>query len=151
MGGWWPSLVGSMLDPALAYISLLLLSRLFSPLQQINSLITRSHNKQPFFSEILSAGNTKLAAFFIPKCSSSATTPVERVDMWVKCGLPLKAAEEAFRVKNVALLEDLRDKVASDSGGSVGGTSGGSTAAGEGLRSVRDEVDRFIARLRPNR
>ena len=128
-----------------------LLSPLLSRQEQTKSLTTHSRNAQPFFSEILSAGNTKLAAFFIPKCSSSATTPAERVDMYVKCGLPLKAAEEAFRVKNVALLEDLRDRVASDGDGGVDGTSRGSTAASEGLRSARDEVDRFIARLRPNR
>jgi hypothetical protein len=63
---------------------------------------------EPFFNEVLGAGNTKLAAAFVPKCV--ALTPKERVDMWLKCGLVVKAAEEAFRAKDVGTLEELRPR-----------------------------------------
>jgi hypothetical protein len=63
---------------------------------------------EPFFNEILAAGNTRVASVFIPKCTS--LTVAERVDMWVKCGLFVKAGEEAFKAKDRGLLEDLRSK-----------------------------------------
>jgi hypothetical protein len=34
----------------------------------------------------------------------------ERIEMWVKCGLVVKAGEEALKAKNRAALEELRDK-----------------------------------------
>lgn len=63
---------------------------------------------EPFFSEVLAAGNTRVASVFIPKCTN--LTVADRVDMWVKCGLFVKAGEEAFKAKDRALLEDLRGK-----------------------------------------
>lgn len=63
---------------------------------------------EPYFNEILAAGNTRVASVFISKCSNLSTT--ERVDMWVKCGLLVKAGEEAFKAKDRTLLVDLRDK-----------------------------------------
>ncbi|KAH8702771.1 Vps16, N-terminal region-domain-containing protein [Phaeosphaeriaceae sp. PMI808] len=63
---------------------------------------------EPFFNEVLAAGNTRVASIFINKCSNLAVA--ERVDMWVKCGLLVKAGEEAFKFKEHALLEDLRSK-----------------------------------------
>jgi hypothetical protein len=57
---------------------------------------------------VLAAGNTRVASVFIPKCTN--LTVAERVDMWVKCGLFVKAGEEAFKAKDRALLEDLRSK-----------------------------------------
>ena len=63
---------------------------------------------EPFFNEILGAGNTKLAAAFVPKCV--ALSAKERVEMWLKCGLVVKAAEEAFKAKDVPMLEDLRPR-----------------------------------------
>jgi hypothetical protein len=63
---------------------------------------------EPFFNEVLAAGNTRVASVFIPKCTN--LTVAERVDMWVKCGLFVKAGEEAFKAKDRALLEDLRSK-----------------------------------------
>jgi hypothetical protein len=37
-------------------------------------------------------------------------TVAERVDMWVRCGLLVKAGDEAFKAKDRGLLEDLRTK-----------------------------------------
>lgn len=63
---------------------------------------------KPFVSEILSAGNSKLASVFIPKCIGLGVE--ERVELWTKCGLIVKAGEEALKAKNLPLLEDLRQK-----------------------------------------
>jgi hypothetical protein len=79
---------------------------------------------EPFFNEVLAAGNPRVASVFIPKCS---TLPVaDRVDMWVKCGLLVKAGEEAYKAKDRALLEELRNKA------------GGSAAV---------EIERYIGML----
>lgn len=64
--------------------------------------------RQPFFNEIIGAGNTKLASVFIPKCV--AVTYQERMEMWVKCGLVGKAGEEAVKAKDRAALEGLREQ-----------------------------------------
>lgn len=66
---------------------------------------------EPFFNEVLAAGNTRVASVFIPRCTN--LTVAERADMWVKCGLFVKAGEEAFKAKDRALLEDLRAKAGS--------------------------------------
>jgi hypothetical protein len=63
---------------------------------------------EPFFNEVLGAGNTRVASVFIPKCTT-LTVP-ERVDMWIKCGLMVKAGEEAFKAKDRELLQEIRDK-----------------------------------------
>ncbi|KAF1357424.1 vacuolar protein sorting-associated protein 16 [Lizonia empirigonia] len=63
---------------------------------------------EPFFNEVLAAGNARVASLFIPKCTGLAVA--ERVDMWVKCGLLVKAGEEAHRAKDRELLLGLRDK-----------------------------------------
>ncbi|KAI9667430.1 MAG: hypothetical protein M1821_000245 [Bathelium mastoideum] len=63
---------------------------------------------EPFFNDILSAGNTRSAATFIPKCTSLPAT--ERIEMWLKCGQIVKAAEEASRAKDMSSLEMLRGK-----------------------------------------
>lgn len=62
----------------------------------------------PFFNECCAAGNTKLASGFISKCAG--LRPMERVEMWIKCGMVLKAGEEALRVKDVRALELLASK-----------------------------------------
>jgi len=63
---------------------------------------------EPFFSLILSAGNPKLAALFIPKAASSlpATTVIS---MYEKCGMRVKAAEEAVKAKDVEALDRIRN------------------------------------------
>ncbi|KAI9763294.1 MAG: hypothetical protein M1840_000776 [Geoglossum simile] len=81
---------------------------------------------EPFFNEVLSAGNTKGASIFIPKCTHLPVT--DRIEMWVKCGLLVKAGEEAFRARDVNSLEVLKSK-----------------ATG----SAVNEIERMIAQLRP--
>ncbi|EEQ89941.1 hypothetical protein RJZ56_004756 [Blastomyces dermatitidis] len=83
---------------------------------------------EPFYDEILSAGNTKLASIFIPKCTNLPVS--ERIEMWVKCGMVVKAGEEALKAKDVDSLEVLRGKA---SGLAVG------------------EIDRMINQLRPRK
>ncbi|MCJ1231984.1 hypothetical protein MMC12_008665, partial [Toensbergia leucococca] len=63
---------------------------------------------EAFFNEVLGAGNTKLAAVFVPKCT--ALKPQERTEMWVKCGMIGKAGEELFKAKDLEALEALRGK-----------------------------------------
>lgn len=63
---------------------------------------------EPFFNEVLGAGNQKLAGLFIPKCTGLSAQ--ERSEMWVKCGMVVKAAEELVKVKDVNGLEELREK-----------------------------------------
>lgn len=83
---------------------------------------------QPFYNEVLSAGNTRLASSFIPKCTN--LKPAERIEMWVKCGLVNKAGEEALKAKDMNTLELLREK-----------------ATGSQLA----DIERMISQLRPRR
>jgi hypothetical protein len=62
-------------------------------------------NQQPFFNLILQAGNPRLAAVFVPKCTG--LRPGETIDMYEKCGMRVKAAEEAVRLKDVGAWERL--------------------------------------------
>ena len=63
---------------------------------------------EPFFNEILGAGNSRLASHFIPKCTSLSMG--ERMEMWVKCGLPVKAGEEALKARDINALQELKAK-----------------------------------------
>ncbi|WEW61017.1 Vacuolar protein sorting-associated protein 16 [Emydomyces testavorans] len=83
---------------------------------------------EPFYNEILGAGNTKLASNFIPKCTTLSVS--ERMEMWVKCGMVIKAAEEALKAKDISSLERLRTR-----------------ASGSGVA----EIDRMIVQLRPKK
>jgi hypothetical protein len=76
----------------------------------------------------LGAGNTKIASTFVPKCTN--LTVAERIDMWMKCGMIVKAGEEALRAKDFNTLEVLRTKA---SGAALG------------------EIDRMINQLRPRK
>ncbi|KAF2189089.1 vacuolar protein sorting-associated protein 16 [Zopfia rhizophila CBS 207.26] len=67
-----------------------------------------------FFNEILAAGNTRVASNFINKCTG--LTAGERVEMWIKCGLLVKAGEEALKAKDRAKLEELRGRASGSAG-----------------------------------
>ncbi|KAL9101812.1 MAG: hypothetical protein Q9163_002959 [Psora crenata] len=83
---------------------------------------------EPYFNEILGAGNTRLAGnVFVVKCTS--LTARERADMWVKCGMFNRAGEELVRSKDIEGLENLKRAGA---GGSV-------------------EIERMIAGLKTRR
>ncbi|KAL8936002.1 MAG: hypothetical protein Q9211_004401 [Gyalolechia sp. 1 TL-2023] len=83
---------------------------------------------EAFFNEVLGAGNQKLAALFVPKCTG--LTAQERSEMFVKSGMVGKAGEELVRVKDVNGLKELRGKA----------------RAGEEM-----EIDRMIAQFRSRR
>ncbi|KAK8249181.1 vacuolar protein sorting-associated protein [Phyllosticta capitalensis] len=63
---------------------------------------------EPFFNECLAAGSTRTAALFVPKCTALA--PQERVEMYVKCGLLVRAGEEALKAKDMNALAELKVK-----------------------------------------
>jgi hypothetical protein len=86
----------------------LVAARHWNELEEISKTKKSPIGWEPFFNEILGAGNTRVASAFIPKCTH--LTPAERVEMWVKCGLLVKAGEEAVKAKDKALLESVRDK-----------------------------------------
>jgi hypothetical protein len=75
-------------------------------------------NVKPFYNEILGAGNTKLASVFVPKCTNLPAE--ERIEMWVKCGMIVKAGEEAFKAKDVNTLELLQGKASGPSAVEIG-------------------------------
>ncbi|EFX02190.1 vacuolar protein sorting [Grosmannia clavigera kw1407] len=54
---------------------------------------------EPFFNLVLQAGNTRLAALFVPKCVNLESGAA--ITMYEKCGLRVKAAEEAVKIKDV--------------------------------------------------
>jgi hypothetical protein len=83
---------------------------------------------EPFFNEVLGAGNTRLASVFVPKCT--ALSPRQRSDMWVKVGMVSRAGEELVKVKDLDGLEALRAK-----------------ATGTGVA----EIERMIAGLKSRR
>ena len=53
---------------------------------------------QPFFNLTLQAGNPRLAAVFVPKCTGLEAG--ETITMYEKCGMRVRAAEEAVRLKD---------------------------------------------------
>lgn len=53
---------------------------------------------QPFFNQALQAGNPRVAAIFIPKCNNIERG--ESITMYEKCGMRVKAAEEAVKFKD---------------------------------------------------
>lgn len=73
----------------------------------IRNLANSYFNKQPFFNLTLQAGNPRLAAVFVPKCTG--LEPGETITMYEKCGLRVKAAEEAVRLRDAAAYERLLD------------------------------------------
>ncbi|KAJ5098698.1 hypothetical protein N7532_005699 [Penicillium argentinense] len=83
---------------------------------------------EPFYNEVLGAGNTKLASLFVPKCTN--LQPAERIEMWVKCGMIVKAGEEAQKAKDLNALEHIRTK-----------------ASGP----AATEIERMINQLRPRK
>ncbi|KXJ94396.1 vacuolar protein sorting-associated protein [Microdochium bolleyi] len=53
---------------------------------------------EPYYNLTLGAGNPRLAALFVPKCVG--LEPGQSITMYEKCGLRVKAAEEAVRLRN---------------------------------------------------
>ncbi|KAF5000719.1 hypothetical protein FGRMN_1560 [Fusarium graminum] len=53
---------------------------------------------EPFFNLTLQAGNPRLASVFVPKCTGLEAG--ETITMYEKCGMRVKAAQEAVRLKD---------------------------------------------------
>uniref|UniRef100_A0A093VGE7 Probable vacuolar protein sorting-associated protein 16 homolog n=1 Tax=Talaromyces marneffei PM1 TaxID=1077442 RepID=A0A093VGE7_TALMA len=106
----------------------LVAKRDWGELEEISKMRKSPIGWEPFYSEALGAGNTKVASTFVPKCTN--LTVAERIEMWMKCGMIVKAGEEALRAKDLNTLEVLRTKA---SGAALG------------------EIDRMINQLRPRR
>lgn len=53
---------------------------------------------QPFYKLTLQAGNPRLASQFVSKCTG--LEPGETIEMYEACGMRVKAAEEAVRLKD---------------------------------------------------
>ncbi|POS86939.1 vacuolar protein-like protein sorting vps16 [Erysiphe pulchra] len=68
----------------------------------------------PFFNLILAAGNPRLAGIFIPKIVPTVQ-PSEIIVMYEKCGMRLKAVEEAIKIKDVESLQRLKNAAGIDS------------------------------------
>lgn len=54
---------------------------------------------EPFFNQTLQAGNPRLAAIFIPKCTNLEQGA--QISLYEKCGMRVKAAEEAVKLRDV--------------------------------------------------
>ncbi|KAI9827821.1 MAG: hypothetical protein M1832_004310 [Thelocarpon impressellum] len=106
----------------------LVAARNWGELEEVGRARKSSIGWPPYFNEVLAAGNTRLAATFIPKCTG--LTVAERVEMWVKCGMVTKAGEEALRARDMAALEGLR---------------------GKATGSAATEIERMITQLKPRR
>lgn len=64
---------------------------------------------EPFYNLTLQAGNPRLASVFIPKCSG--LEPGQAVTMYEKCGLRVKAAEEAVKIRDAEAWTRLLESV----------------------------------------
>ncbi len=53
---------------------------------------------KPFYNQILQAGNPRLAATFVPKCTGLEAG--QAISMYEKCGMLVKAAEEAVKARD---------------------------------------------------
>lgn len=86
----------------------LVAARYWTELEELAKVKKSPIGWEPYFNEILAAGNTRVASVFIPKCTGLAAA--DRVEMWMKCGLVVKAGEEAVKAKDRVLLEDVLGK-----------------------------------------
>ena len=106
----------------------LIAKRDFGEIEEVSKQRRSPIGWEAFFNEVLGAGNQKLAAVFVPKCTGLSAQ--ERSEMFVKCGMIAKAGEELVKVKDVGGLEELRGKA----------------RGGEGA-----EIDRMIAQFKGRR
>ena len=95
----------------------LVAKRDWGELEEISKLRKSPIGWEPFYNEILGAGNTKLASVFVSKCTG--LTAQERSEMFVKCGMVVKAGEELLKVKDMNGLEMLRGKAGAGTLGEI--------------------------------
>lgn len=85
----------------------LVLKRDWSEIEEISRARKSPIGWEPFFNQVIQAGNAKLAATFIPKCTG--LEPSQIIAMYEKCGMRVKAAEEAVKVKDMDAWRTLLD------------------------------------------
>ncbi|EFY95611.2 Vps16 family protein [Metarhizium robertsii] len=83
----------------------LVVKRDWSEIEEISKTKKSPIGWEPFFNLTLQAGNPRLAAVFVPKCTG--LEPGQSITMYEKCGMRVKAAEEAIRLKNLEAWERL--------------------------------------------
>ena len=86
----------------------LVAARNWGELEELSKTRKSAISWEPYFNEVLGAGNSKLAAAFVAKCTGQ--TAQQRSEMYVKCGLPVEAGRELVKAKDVQGLEQLREK-----------------------------------------
>ena len=106
-------------DKAFWWIKLraLVAKRDWTELEELSKVKKSPIGWEPFFNEVLAAGNVRLAGVFVPKCT--AVGHKDRIEMWIKCGLAGKAAEEAGKAKDLEALLELRTRVTDRDAGEV--------------------------------
>ncbi|KAL9610043.1 MAG: hypothetical protein Q9167_005228 [Letrouitia subvulpina] len=92
----------------------LVTKRAWEELEEIGKQKKSPIGWEPFFNDILGAGNQRLAGTFVAKCTG--LTARERSEMWVKCGMIGRAGEELSKAKDSSGLEELRSKVSREQG-----------------------------------
>lgn len=118
-------------DKSYSWIRLraLVAARNWRELEELSKQRKSAIGWEPYFNEVLGAGNTKMAGGFVAKCTS--LTAQERSEMWVKCGMVERAGEELMKAKDINGLETLKSKT--------------------GDRGVQMELERMMKALRPKR
>ena len=118
-------------DKSFGWIRLraLVAARNWGELEELSKARKSAIGWEPYFNEVLGAGNTKLAGAFVAKCT--AMTAQERSEMWVKCGMVERGGDELVKVKDLNGLEELRAKTSD--------------------RAAQVELDRMIRGLKPKR
>ena len=118
-------------EKSFAWIRLraLVAARNWGELEELSRARKSAIGWEPYFNEVLGAGNTKLAGSYVAKCT--ALTAQERSQMWVKCGMVERGGDELVRVKDLSGLEELRAKTSD--------------------RTAQAELDRMIRGLKPKR
>ncbi|KAB5570107.1 Vps16, N-terminal region-domain-containing protein [Coniochaeta sp. 2T2.1] len=79
----------------------LVAKRDFNELEEIAKVKKSPIGWEPFYNEILRAGNPRLAGVFVGKCvAAGGLEPGRSVRMYEECGMRVRAAEEAVRTKD---------------------------------------------------
>ena len=118
-------------DKTYAWIRLraLIAARNWGEIEELSKARRSPINWEPYFNEVLGAGNTRLAGTFVGKCTG--LTAQQRSEMFVKCGLVSEAGRELAKAKDVNALEVLKGQTSD--------------------RAVQIELERMIGQLRPKR
>ena len=107
----------------------LVAARNWGEIEELSKARKSPINWEPYFNEVLGAGNTRLAGVFVGKCAG--LTPQQKSEMFVKCGLIPEAGRELAKAKDVSALEILKGQTSD--------------------RGAQMELERLIGQLKPKR